>query len=177
MGPREEVAVTLDALKALTSKKRLDILYELSERRMTITELEERLDIPRGTLYTHTQKLVDAGFVERQEDRSWVYYNLTDSGAQIATSNAPRLRLLLSAFVGFLSAGGAVIAYSFTIPRVIPGPPDHGRPPNATPPDPNIIPASDPYVWLLAVGLLLVIVGVLGLGGIYRRLTTIVRGD
>lgn len=159
----DEVPVTLEGLKVLASKARFDILQCLEGQRHTASEISEALDTPRGTVHSHLEKLVNGGFVEREDDNSrlWVYYSLTPSGDALAQSDRPRLVVLLSASAGMFVGGVASIAYYVTLPRPVPIPPRNATPPDGGPVQGPTFTLQDPHLWLLVVSVALLMSGAL----------------
>lgn len=92
-----EIAVSLRSLQALASNARMDVLRCLTSRRMTAAEVSAKLGIRKSSAHKHLSRLARAGFVTRHDDdRVWVYYNLTNEGRHLVTTERPRLVLLLS---------------------------------------------------------------------------------
>lgn len=166
----DEVQVTLGDLRVLASQTRFDILRSLEGTRCTVSELAEDLDIPRGTVHSHLEKLLETGFVKRHDDeeRLWVYYSLTNSGQSLADTDRPRLVVLLTTSTGMIVAGLTSFLYYLSLPRPVPVPPE-----NATSRDGGLIggPAftpQDPHLWVLVSSLGLFITGSILLGLIVR---------
>ena len=101
--------ITIDkkALFALASETRIEILKKLDEKRMTLTELSEVLDISKASVKEHLDRLVEAGLIERiDEGRKWVYYELTDKGRRILhPERATKIFLLLASATLSITAG------------------------------------------------------------------------
>src|SRR5213594_2012890 len=84
--PLEGPRVTLDqaSFRALASEVRVEVLKKLDERRMTVTDLANALDLSKPTLLEHLEKLQAAELVKRiDEGRKWIYYELTGRGKKI----------------------------------------------------------------------------------------------
>ena len=84
--PLEGPRVTLDqaSFRALASEVRVEVLKKLDERRMTVTDLANALDLSKPTLLEHLEKLQAAQLVKRiDEGRKWIYYDLTGRGKKI----------------------------------------------------------------------------------------------
>lgn len=156
-----EIAVGFDEIKALASRSRYRILQALSDRRRTVSELADRLDVTKGTVHRHLQTLVEAGFVHRHEDdRMWVYYELTPTGETLASAKRPRVVLRLSGAVVAAVAAVAAIARAATLTS--PGGGTEGQPapgPQPPPPDPGLL--QMPSTWIV-VAAVLVVVAVVG---------------
>ncbi len=105
----QDLPLEPDLIKVLASDTRREILGQLQERRMTVTELARELDLRKATVHEHLKKLVDAGLVGREEDdRLWVYYELTPEGKRIL--NPQRTRFYLVIGLGVLAALAGVVA-------------------------------------------------------------------
>jgi ArsR family transcriptional regulator len=63
--------------KALADQKRLQIMYELTQRGNTcVCDLVEILDMPQSKLSYHLKILLDAGLILRETRGTWSYYEL-----------------------------------------------------------------------------------------------------
>src|SRR3989442_2995316 len=81
-GPR--VTLAQASFRALASEVRVEVLKKLDERRMTVTDLANVLDLSKPTLLEHLEKLQAANLVKRiDEGRKWIYYELTGRGRKI----------------------------------------------------------------------------------------------
>lgn len=105
----EDLPLEPDLIKVLASDTRREILGRLQDRRMTVTELSRELDLRKATVHEHLKKLVEAELVDRREDeRLWVYYDLTPRGKRILNPNRTRFYLVVG--LGVLAAlVGAVL--------------------------------------------------------------------
>ncbi len=102
----EEVALSTNEFKALSSKTRTGILKILDERNYTLSELAAKTSMTPPTVKQHTTVLMDAGLIElRDEGRKWKYYNLTRKGKNILNSNTKGSN---TNFLIILSTAGAV---------------------------------------------------------------------
>jgi DNA-binding transcriptional ArsR family regulator len=103
----ENIPLDSDLIDVLASETRRNILGQLQDRRMTTTELAEALDLGKATIHEHLNKLSDAGLVQRDDDdRLWVYYELTPKGKRILSPDRTRMYLAIVSFV----AAGAIVA-------------------------------------------------------------------
>lgn len=111
----EELPLEPDLIKVLAADTRREILGLLQDRRMTVTELSRELELGKATVHEHLNKLTGAGLVQREEDdRLWVYYELTGRGKRLLNPQRTRFYLALTAaVVAALVAGLAV--YGFMI--------------------------------------------------------------
>lgn len=66
--------------KALADQKRLQIMYELTQRGNTcVCDLTEIVDMPQSKLSYHLRILLDAGLIRRETRGTWSYYELNSS--------------------------------------------------------------------------------------------------
>lgn len=66
--------------KALADRKRLQIMYELTQRGSTcVCELTEIVDMPQSKLSYHLKILLDAGLILRENKGTWGYYELNQA--------------------------------------------------------------------------------------------------
>lgn len=134
-----EIPLDQRLLDLLSSKTRRQILFQLEERPHTVSELSEALDFSKPTLHEHLGKLEDAGLVERKEDdRLWVYWELTDRGENLITPSGSQLRVVVGVAVAALVLG-AVAAAAIPAPSFGGGgdEPDEPRGPATLLPEPR----------------------------------------
>ncbi len=63
--------------KALADKRRLHIMYELTQNgRMCVCDLTEKLDLPQSKLSYHLKILLETGFLKKETEGTWSYYEL-----------------------------------------------------------------------------------------------------
>jgi ArsR family transcriptional regulator len=63
--------------KALADQKRLQIMYELTQRgSVCVCDLTELVDMPQSKLSYHLKILLDAGLILRETKGTWGYYEL-----------------------------------------------------------------------------------------------------
>ncbi|HLC48001.1 MAG TPA: winged helix-turn-helix domain-containing protein [Candidatus Norongarragalinales archaeon] len=73
-----------DIFKALSSETRVEMLYALQERRKTLSELANEVDISLPGAKQHLSLLETKGLVRKMDEgRKWKYYELTDQGKSI----------------------------------------------------------------------------------------------
>lgn len=104
-----ETKVILDekSFKALSADSRVSILKKLKERRMTLSELSQRLMLKNSTVKEHCSILLNADLITKiDEGRKWKYYQLTGKGKQVI---APSLFEEAKVFV-MLSFSAIIIA-------------------------------------------------------------------
>ncbi|VVB89796.1 Helix-turn-helix domain protein [uncultured archaeon] len=101
---------------AVLSDCRIKILRNLSNRRMTAAELTHKIGVQKNAIYKHLDKLLDAQIVRRIEDdeRKWVYYELTEKGSAIVSSKRVQIFVIISSGIGTLSLGMFLMARYFS---------------------------------------------------------------
>ena len=62
--------------KLLAEPARLNILYALREKEMTVSELMAATGLEQANTSNHLQRLHDQGFVERRKEGLFVFYRL-----------------------------------------------------------------------------------------------------
>ncbi|MCR8842593.1 metalloregulator ArsR/SmtB family transcription factor [Paenibacillus sp. SC116] len=63
--------------KALADQKRLQIMYELTQRGNTcVCDLTDIFDMQQSKLSYHLKILLDAGLIQRETKGTWSYYEL-----------------------------------------------------------------------------------------------------
>jgi len=70
--------------KAMGDENRLTILTLLHTGERCACRLQEALDISQPTLSHHMRILLDANLVNARKDGKWIYYSLSEAGAQQA---------------------------------------------------------------------------------------------
>lgn len=65
-----------ELLKALSHPKRLEILHLLREKELSVTEIQEMLDLPQGNLSQHLMVMRDSGIVDTRRKGKQVFYSL-----------------------------------------------------------------------------------------------------
>lgn len=123
---QDEYSVPLDGelIDTLASETRRRILKLLRKRRMTGSELARQLDLTKATVHEHLERLAEADLVDRQEDqeRMWVYYELSRRGSRVTNPSKSRMHLVIGAAVLAAAAAIAVllVAQSSLLPWVAP---------------------------------------------------------
>lgn len=105
-----EQKIVLDdkSFKALSSDSRVGILKSLGERRRTLSELSQKLDLGNSTVKEHCDILIDAELIKLvDEGRKWKYYQLTQKGKQIIMPGLmDEVRVLIVLCLGVIAIGG-----------------------------------------------------------------------
>ena len=92
----DEISLSTNEFKALSSKTRTNILKMLDERNYTLSELSAKTGMAPPTVKQHTTILADAGFIElKDEGRKWKYYSLTDKGQKVIESKKKQTGILI----------------------------------------------------------------------------------
>lgn len=114
------VLLDYEAFRALASHVRIEILKKLDEGRATVTDLSRRLSMSKSTVHKHLERLVEVGLISKVEDeRKWVYYEITPKGARILHPENVQVSLILSTIVlivGVLFISTAIYLVWFPIP-------------------------------------------------------------
>lgn len=102
------------SFKALSADSRIGILKSLNERRRTLSELSQKLDLGNSTIKEHCDILVDAELIKQiDEGRKWKYYELTSKGKQIITpSLMEEVKVLIVLCFGVFAIGGIIMMMS-----------------------------------------------------------------
>lgn len=66
-----------ELLKALSHPKRLEILHLLRDDELSVTEIQEMLDLPQANLSQHLMVLRVAAVVNTRRDGKQIYYSLS----------------------------------------------------------------------------------------------------
>lgn len=74
----EMLQVIAERFKALAEPVRLQILAELRERELTVTDLVENTGLGQANVSKHLQLLLASGFVRRRKEGLFSYYRLAD---------------------------------------------------------------------------------------------------
>ena len=98
------------SFKALSADSRINILKNLGERRKTLTELSQRLQLGSSTVKEHCDILVSAELIKQvDEGRKWKYYELTSKGKQLTQPNLfDEVKVLIVLCLSTLVVGGFV---------------------------------------------------------------------
>jgi len=72
-------------LKALSHPKRLEILHLLRNQELSVSEIQEMLDLPQANLSQHLMVLKDAGVLKSRREGKNIYYKLAHKNFVKAT--------------------------------------------------------------------------------------------
>jgi DNA-binding transcriptional ArsR family regulator len=112
MARETEARLTLAQARIVLLPSRIRIMRALAQRRSTVTELSKRTGIAKSTVLKHLRVLKKHSLVLRnEEDRLWIYYDLTRAGRAVGKLDPLRILVL---FASLLAAGllaGAVAAW------------------------------------------------------------------
>lgn len=118
----ERITLDREALKALASDTRLDILKRLDEQRRTVTELARDLGLNKATVFEHCERLLGAELIQKvEDDRKWVYYQLSWKGRRLLHPETMTIALLLSSSLGAVVTA-AVAFWVWASSRAVPPP-------------------------------------------------------
>lgn len=104
-----KIELDKEALFALASDTRLDLLKALASERRTVTQLAEHLDMDKAGVYRHLKKLENGGFVKKFEDHSFVYYGLTWRARGLISPGENTTVVVLISITAVLSALGLLM--------------------------------------------------------------------
>ena len=106
--PPEEIIIDKDSIDVLSSDTRVAILKSLnSSGRMTTTGLTDALNLSKSTVHEHLTRLVEAGFVKKDDSRKWVYWGLTNKGRGVLHPDK-QTRILFLLISGALTLIGGI---------------------------------------------------------------------
>ncbi len=102
------------SFKALSADSRISIMKSLNERRRTLSELSQKLDLGNSTIKEHCDILVNAELIKQMDEgRKWKYYELTQKGKQIITPNLmEEVKVLIVLCFGVFAIGGIIMMLS-----------------------------------------------------------------
>ncbi len=105
-----ELPLDEELLKVLSSDTRREILRLLAERRMTGSELANRLGLGKPAVAEHLKRLTDVELIVRLDDpdRKWVYYELSPRGRSLLEPQRVRFYLVLGIAAIALALGVAL---------------------------------------------------------------------
>ena len=93
----DEVQLSKNEFKALSSETRNQILKMLRERNFTLSELSRKTSLSAPTVKQHLNVLLDSGLIElNDEGRKWKYYSLSPKGRKIAVQGQTQFLIVLA---------------------------------------------------------------------------------
>lgn len=138
--PEADVPLDASLMKVLASDTRLDLLRLLKQRRMTLSEMARALGLQKATVLEHLGRLTGSGLVRRRDDeRLWVYYELTRRGANLLHPGRARIYLLVGS-----SLAAIIVGVALTV-ALLPSPPEQPPPFLATLLDEAEVAAESPF--------------------------------
>ena len=108
--------ITLDkkALGALSSGTRANILKSIDIRRMAVTELSRRLNLPKSSIHENLNRLVDTDLVKKNDNgNKWIYYELTEKGRRLLHPCEMTKIIILLSSAALCFVGGIIEMYWF----------------------------------------------------------------
>ncbi|NQE06400.1 hypothetical protein C5S32_11075 [ANME-1 cluster archaeon GoMg1] len=111
---KDEIALDKKTLGVLSSDTRANILKSLDIRRMTVSELSRRLNLPKSTIHENLDRLIDTDLVKKNDNgNKWIYYEPTEKGRRLLhpCEMTKIIILLSSAALSFV--GGIIEMYWF----------------------------------------------------------------
>ncbi|MEI7961402.1 MAG: winged helix-turn-helix domain-containing protein [archaeon] len=95
------------SFKALSADSRVSILKSLGERRRTLSELSQKLNLGNSTVKEHCEILINAELIKQMDEgRKWKYYELTQKGKQIVMPNIlDEVKVLIILCFGVIMVG------------------------------------------------------------------------
>ena len=126
----DKIALDKKTLGALSSDTRADILKSIDVRRMTVTELSKRLNLPKSSVHENLNRLVDTDLVKKNNDdrNKWIYYEPTEKGRRLLHPHEMTKIVLLLSSAALSFVGGIIEIYWF-IKSVFPEEVIRGVPP------------------------------------------------
>ena len=75
---RENATQAAELLKAMSNENRLLILCYLGEQELSVTELNEYIDLSQSSLSQHLARLRNDGLVTTRRDKQTIYYKVSN---------------------------------------------------------------------------------------------------
>jgi DNA-binding transcriptional ArsR family regulator len=92
-----KIELDRNALFALASDTRLEILKALQSERRTLAQLTEHLGVDKSAVHRHLRKLEEGDFVKKTDEHGFVYYSLTWKARDLVSpGDNTRIVVLLS---------------------------------------------------------------------------------
>ena len=104
----EKIILDDSSFKALSSESRVNILKNLNNRRMTLSELSKKLKLENSTIKEHCTNIVNADLIKQiDEVRKWKYYELKNKGKNLIQPNlTEQIKVLVVLCLGAIIFGG-----------------------------------------------------------------------
>jgi len=101
------------SFKALSADSRVSILKNLTDRRRTLTELSQKLELGSSTIKEHCEILVGADLIKQiDEGHKWKYYELTKKGRHLIQPNLfDEVKVLIMLCFGVFVVGGFIFIF------------------------------------------------------------------
>ncbi|MBU1975831.1 MAG: winged helix-turn-helix domain-containing protein [Nanoarchaeota archaeon] len=106
----EKILIDKKTLKAIAVDSRMNILRLLKQKKYTLTDISELLDLRNSTVKEHLDILVKADLIKKEvTDRKWKYYSLSFKGRRLIE---PKEIKVMFAFAATL-IGAFAVAIAF----------------------------------------------------------------
>ncbi|HJH26024.1 MAG TPA: ArsR family transcriptional regulator [Methanophagales archaeon] len=110
----DKIALDKRTLGALSSETRVNILKSLNVRRMTVTELSKKLNLPKSTIHENLDRLIDTDLAKKNDNgNERVYYELTEKGRRMLHPHEMTKIILLLSSAALSFVGGVIEIYWF----------------------------------------------------------------
>lgn len=114
----DKIALDKKTLGVLSSEAKVNILKSLDVRRMTVSELSRRLNLPKSTIHGNLDRLVDTDLVKKNDNgNKWVYYELTGKGRKLLHPHETTKIILLLSSAALSFVGGIYCFIKSTFPE------------------------------------------------------------
>lgn len=113
--PQEKIVLDRKSFEALAVESRVRILKTLKERRKTLSEISQEMEMSASAVKEHLENLESAGLIVKIDDgHKWKYYELTQKGGNIVAPKELRVWILLSASTVALVASLMAIFFAYS---------------------------------------------------------------
>jgi len=111
---KDEIALDKKTLGVLSSDTRANILKSLDIRRMTVSELSKKLNLPKSTIHENLDRLIDADLVKKNDNgNKWIYYEPTEKGRKLLHPHEMTKIIILLSSAALSFVGGIIEMYWF----------------------------------------------------------------
>lgn len=128
----DKITLDRETFKVLSADTRVDILKHLSQRKLTLTDLSQKMGMSPSTIKEHLDRLLEAELIEPiDRGTKWKYYRLTSKGRSIIGPNELNVWILLG--TSLVVAAGALMSLSqklgsiMSSPKVLSAPSGMGK--------------------------------------------------